>query len=261
MAASPNKKILNALLKIAQEVPNLEKDNKNAYGKYSYVSIDDYYSKVAKIAHANGINWIIKENVVQLLGNAIQFSYVFDVYSSDGEMIENVTAFSVIHPIQGAQSSGSAASYAEKLFMRTVFKCRTGEPDADDTDPEAINKASAASIAKKFAPAKPVVPTKPGMSKTITEEALEAGEKNVEGEVILNQEKIFGDSEPKDMGVLIAVEAAKIFAPECKTENQLKRFKSRNETVWATVKEIDPAAYKEIATALTNQMNKIKETA
>jgi hypothetical protein len=259
--ATPSKKFLTALLKIAQEVPNLEKENKNAYGKYSYVSIDDYYSKVAKIAHNNGINWVIKENVVQLLGNAIQFSYGFDVYSSDGEMVENFTAFSVIHPIQGAQSSGSAASYAEKLFMRTVFKCRTGEPDADDTDPDAINKASAAAIAKKFAPAKSSAPTKQGVSKTITEEALEAGEKNVEGEIILNQRKIFGEEGSSDLGVMIAVEAAKIFALECKTENQLKRFKSRNDDVWQAVRDADPAAYKEIATALTNQMNKIKEAA
>lgn len=257
-ASNHSKKILAALMKISQEIPNLEKDNKNAYGKYSYVSIDDYYSKVAKIAHANGINWVIKENVVQLLGNAIQFSYGFDVYSSDGEMIENFTAFSVIHPIQGAQSSGSAASYAEKLFMRTVFKCRTGEPDADDTDPEAINKASAAAIAKKFAPAKPVQPTRPGQEKTLTEIAISAGERNDEQEVILNQEKIFGDAEPQDTGILIAVEAAKIFAAECKTENELKRFKSRNDAVWLTVKEHDKEAYKEIATAFTNQMNKLK---
>ena len=41
-----------------------------------------------------------------------------------------------MHPIQGAQTAGSALSYADKLFMRSAFKVVTGESDADASDPD-----------------------------------------------------------------------------------------------------------------------------
>jgi hypothetical protein len=48
---------------------------------------------------------------------------------------------SILHPIQGAQTIGSAMSYVDKVFMRQTFAVATGEKDidADATNPGAFD--------------------------------------------------------------------------------------------------------------------------
>jgi hypothetical protein len=144
---TPN--IAAAMIKIAQSVPQLGKADRNNFAKYNYVSIDKYYETIARLAAANGISWQASEvrNVVEPdLGKdgAIRVTYSFSVYHESGDSLEEFACFTIIHPIQGAQTAGSALSYAEKLFMRSAFKVVTGEEDADATNPEDLRRASKA---------------------------------------------------------------------------------------------------------------------
>lgn len=136
---TPN--IASAMIKIAQAVPQLGKADRNQFAKYNYVSIDKYYETIAKLAAANGIAWQayeVENTVLPEIGKdgALRITYSFDLYHESGDMIRAFTAFTIIHPIQGAQTAGSALSYAEKLFMRSAFKVVTGEADADASDPD-----------------------------------------------------------------------------------------------------------------------------
>lgn len=133
-----NKGMLAAILKTINQVPSLRKADRNKHGGYNYVSIDDYYKEVATIAAANGIHWHPREIQAPELHNismktvqtVAAFRYSFTI-SHGEESVQNYFTCTIYHPFQGAQTSGSAMSYAEKLFMRTVFKVQTGEGDAD----------------------------------------------------------------------------------------------------------------------------------
>lgn len=136
---TPN--IAAAMIKISQAVPQLGKADRNAFAKYNYVSIDKYYDTIAKLSAANGISWQaseVRSSVEPDLGKdgALRITYSFSLYHESGDAIEEFAFFTIIHPIQGAQTAGSALSYAEKLFMRSAFKVVTGEADADASDPE-----------------------------------------------------------------------------------------------------------------------------
>lgn len=136
---TPN--IAAAMMKIAQAVPQLGKADRNAFAKYNYVSIDKYYETIAKLSAANGIMWQPREisTVVEReIGKdgALRITYAFDLYHESGDSIEEFAKFTILHPIQGAQTAGSALSYADKLFMRSAFKVVTGESDADASDPD-----------------------------------------------------------------------------------------------------------------------------
>lgn len=136
---TPN--IAAAMVRIAQAVPQLGKADRNQFAKYNYVSIDKYYDTIARLAAANGIMWQAREIeniIVKDVGKdgSFRITYDFNLYHESGDMIEGFAAFTVLHPIQGAQTAGSALSYAEKLFMRSAFKVVTGEEDADATNPD-----------------------------------------------------------------------------------------------------------------------------
>lgn len=136
---TPN--IAVAMMKIAQAVPQLGKADRNAFAKYNYVSIDKYYETIGRLAAANGIMWQPREisTVVEReIGKdgALRITYAFDLYHESGDSIEEFAKFTILHPIQGAQTAGSALSYADKLFMRSAFKVVTGESDADASDPD-----------------------------------------------------------------------------------------------------------------------------
>ncbi len=85
-----------------------------------------------------GLLWRIREGMARLaeIGDTrgMHFLYEIDLFHKNGEVWENFDRVNVFHPLQGAQTSGSARSYAEKIFMRTLFKVVTGEKDADATE-------------------------------------------------------------------------------------------------------------------------------
>jgi hypothetical protein len=130
-----DKTIAAAIVKTMREIPRLAKTERNAFAKYDYASVDDFYRHVVPVALANGLFWNVRE-VERVAGPSnITFTYAFDLMHESGAAIPSYSTMTILHPIQGAQTAGSAASYADKVFCRTTFKVVTGEPDADATDP------------------------------------------------------------------------------------------------------------------------------
>jgi len=138
--------IVKAVIKTRQDVGTLGKGTLNPHGNYKYVSIDRYYETVADAASKNGLMWIIREEEITLNANmgktgVLQSKYQVDMYHESGEVIEAFSVLSILHPIQGAQTIGSAMSYVDKVFMRQTFAVATGEKDidADATNPGAFD--------------------------------------------------------------------------------------------------------------------------
>ena len=138
--------IVKAVIKTRQDVGTLGKGTLNPHGNYKYVSIDRYYETVADAASKNGLMWIIREEEIAFNTNigktgVLQSKYMIDMYHESGQVIEAFYVLSILHPIQGAQTIGSAMSYVDKVFMRQTFAVATGEKDidADATNPGAFD--------------------------------------------------------------------------------------------------------------------------
>jgi hypothetical protein len=135
------KEIAEALFATAKAVADnpLVKDMSNEFAKFKYVPIDGYYAAIPPLALKHGLFWRCRETEVGGEGKTFKYQYSFDLIHEGGATVEGYDIVTIYHPAQGAQSSGSARSYADKLFMRTAFKCVTGEKDSEyfNREPEA----------------------------------------------------------------------------------------------------------------------------
>ncbi len=137
---------IKAIIATKEQVGSLGKSAMNPHGRYKYVSIDAYYEKVATTAAKNGLSWIASEDdfsVMPEVGKTgiVKITYAVALMHSSGDYIPNFTTLTILHPIQGAQTVGSAMSYLDKVFMRQLFSVATGEKDsdADETNPADIS--------------------------------------------------------------------------------------------------------------------------
>ncbi len=246
-----NDAMVGAIQKTMAEIPYLAKEDRNAFAKYNYVSIDDYYDRVAQVAMKNGLSWVISEEecVITPDGGTACFRYTFDLFHrGEGGTTYSLglSQFSVPHPMQGAQTSGSAASYAEKLFMRTLFKVRTGEADADATPALQAPKAG-----PKPAPVVKLVPSTvpPAMKEAlqaakpaILEDVAQSITKEVDGVYAINPDLVRSDPN----GVDILVTAFRLFTPMARSKDELVKFKGQNEAAIQYLKGQSPAYYREV---------------
>jgi hypothetical protein len=136
---------IKAIIDTREQVGSLGKSAMNPHGRYRYVSIDTYYEKVAVAAAKNGLSWIASESDFQIMPDVgktgiIKATYNVSLMHVKGDFIKDFTTLTIIHPIQGAQTVGSAMSYLDKVFMRQLFSVATGEKDgdADETNPADI---------------------------------------------------------------------------------------------------------------------------
>lgn len=128
------KEIVQAILQTQSAISALPKTERNNYGNYNYATIDQYYEDVASCARKNGLTWVVSEEEIVVGRESTLHRYVVELQYKDGTTYPEYARLSVLHPLMGAQATGSAMSYAEKVFMRMVFKVPTGEFDADATD-------------------------------------------------------------------------------------------------------------------------------
>ena len=218
--------IAKAIVAVTSEVSSLAKGVKNQHGGYNYVPIDNYYTEVGKVAAKHGLTWVLKVVSFEHLPNlgksgSLNFTYSVDLLHSSGDEKLNFTSLNITHPIQGAQSAGSAMSYADKIFMRQLFKVETGEQDADATNPNDLNGKP--ETPKAEAP-------KPALSK-------------------------------EDEATLVAWidTTIKTFLPDARTDDELKDFWSANKNgAIKRVRDFSEEAYNGLLSAFTARRNELK---
>lgn len=127
------------IMAITKEIQKLNKGDESTAG-YAFVSIDDYYEQVAlKIARDHGLGWQLseefdKEQRFQDVSSDLHIRKVFkiSVFDDAGDSF-NPGFISVTLPYEDATTTGKALSYADKAFMRQLFKIPTGEKEAEQT--------------------------------------------------------------------------------------------------------------------------------
>ena len=229
--------IVKAVIKTRQDVGTLGKGTLNPHGNYKYVSIDRYYETVADAASKNGLMWVIREDTITLNASmgktgVLEARYMIDMYHESGEMIEAFSAISILHPIQGAQTIGSAMSYVDKVFMRQTFAVATGEKDidADATNPGAFD----------------LDPPKPA-PKPAPKAAAKTDEKPIE---------LPGEEGNWDMVEQIFVQ----FIPTAKTYDELKEFwnADTNTNALNHLKTGSPDQYARVVEAFKSRAKELK---
>lgn len=145
--AVPN--IFTAIAMAASQVKVLGKSERNKFDGYDFVSIDKFLALVNPICSQNGLFPIISQREVQFYENVnskggkstwARFYYDVTLFHSSGETL-GPTNIMVSVPMNGAQATGSAQSYALKQFFRATLMIPTGDKDDADLIPTEDHKA------------------------------------------------------------------------------------------------------------------------
>ena len=219
---------IKAIVSVRDQVGSLGKAAMNPHGKYRYVSIDTYYEKVGSVAAKHGLSWVAREVDFKLTFEGgkgmVQATYSIMLMHISGDVVPDFTRITIVHPLQGAQTVGSAMSYLEKVFMRQLFAIATGEKDsdADETDPNALLGGSTPTKQREPERRPEPKPEQPQMS-------------------VADIEAMFTS-----------------FLPMAQNEDELKGFWSDNYPARNTLKNSDEDAYNRVLAAFSARKAQIK---
>lgn len=245
------KALHQAIFKVRKRVGSLAKDDRNPHFKFNYVPIDDFYEKVAGVAFEEGLMWRLFESApVTSAGGMFVIQYSVDLfYEEETHPWDKIT---IMHPPQGAQTAGAARSYAEKIFMRHLFKIVTGEPDSDgtaqpgDQDPVVIDSDPVVVEGEhigepKDAPAGQIKP-----------EDIKAVVSRVDDK----KSPVF-DTVPEEDQKELVLNIFKKFLPLHKTEKSLTEWWAKNVDFFDLIQETDKSLYDEIKAMFTKRKKEV----
>lgn len=122
----------------------VKKTSYNQQGGYKFASTDDIYASVTKLMGEAGLSILCLEDSVEIKRfetekngdkKTVQwglFQFSFVVAASDGATWQHPSLKRTVYvQILGAQTFQAAQSYAEKAFLRSLFKLPTGDMDLD----------------------------------------------------------------------------------------------------------------------------------
>jgi hypothetical protein len=247
-------KVFEAINAAAKAMPSLRKGDRNQHGGYAYVSIDDYFEQAAAVAHDNGLSWSMREvsseTVVvgekMVAGKAVptwafKVKYEFDLMHVSGVYLESFFSTTILHPLQGAQTAGSAMSYAAKLFMRNVFTVVTGEQDADATPSDAFDLGPSSSPRPVSAPRSAPSP-----------QAVAPPDRRAEAPL-----PGLPRAEPTADGMNVA-DLALAFIDLAKTVKQLNDYWIKNESEFKALEKSEPEEYARLVAAFSARKKALK---
>ena len=137
--AVPGAKILTALAEAMGQMKRLAKDNRNTEQKYEFASVDDFLAMTGPVCAKNGLVTLLDEVSVENFEKQgkygvthwARYTFAITTYHSSGEALPTVRrSVEVIR--NGAQSAGSAQSYALKQYQRALYQIPTGDKDDPD---------------------------------------------------------------------------------------------------------------------------------
>lgn len=128
--------IAAAICTVMKKVRRLEKDDKNKFDNYNFTSVDRFFEFVNPLMAEAGLMVHYDETGQEYYTNKKESLWMrsrFAIYlcHESGAMAGPFNR-TVAVPMTGAQSYGSAQSYALKQFLRATFLIPTGEKDDAD---------------------------------------------------------------------------------------------------------------------------------
>lgn len=155
--------IVKAICKIMVTVDAVKKSNRNQHGNYMFASTDDVYAAVTRKMGEVGLVLIALEDKCEIkrfektikekgtilrdkdgnpLTEIVQWAHMefsFVLATEDGTWTDPRAKRTLYIQVTGAQTFQAAQSYAEKAYLRSLFKLPSGDMDLDSM-PQADNE-------------------------------------------------------------------------------------------------------------------------
>ncbi|MBR1773923.1 MAG: ERF family protein [Bacteroidales bacterium] len=135
--ADENKKLslMEKINKIRMEM-NIDKNNKNDFGKYNYRSVEQIYSKLVPLLQENNLNYSIIKETAQQCGNflVIHLEARFEDLENGRAMTTEMDVPMTCFEKKGMDSNqvyGSLLSYSRKYIICRDFQIRAGLDELD----------------------------------------------------------------------------------------------------------------------------------
>lgn len=132
--------IVKAIVKVQAGVAAVSRDGKNQHGGYQFASTDAVYAELThKLAEAGLMIMCLEEEKPEIVrvereGKVSQwgkFVFTFVLATEEATWTDARSRRSLFIQITGPQSFMAAQSYAEKTYLRSLFKLPTGDMDLD----------------------------------------------------------------------------------------------------------------------------------
>lgn len=259
--------ITAAVLAVRKRVRSIKTDEYNKHDGYSYVSIDTYYEKVATIATEENLVWRGRMTECMLVPDQgknkdrlfLRITMAYDMMCGTS-CVDHYAQFTFLLPHSGAQTTGIAASYGDKVFMRTAFCVPSGEGDADAEpqqdrssrqmsapdpmlDEPMVTKTSSTQEDKPY-----VLPprVRPGSEPAADDDGVIPTVANEVATSYVDGMPCFDKGKVNEKSIAIIVEVFKTFMPMCKSISKLKQWHADNAGVLDMVQSIDKGAHQNI---------------
>lgn len=130
-----------AVCAVMENVPKLQKGEKNTHGNYDFASIDDFLEAVRPLCAEHGLIIMQDEESVDVLETAdrsgkpikwLKITFRFTLAHKSGETWDwYPRRTAMANASMGSQAFGAAQSYALKQYLRAALMIATGETSAD----------------------------------------------------------------------------------------------------------------------------------
>lgn len=143
--------IVKAIVSIKSNISKIAHDAENKHGGYRYASGDAIYDALRKLMAEHGLVVLVMETDCEKAGDGktIKATFQFILATEKSTWTHSNNTRTQYQPWMGAQTFQAAQSYAEKAFLKSLFKLSTGEPDTEtvmQATQEAPKKAKAAKL-------------------------------------------------------------------------------------------------------------------
>jgi hypothetical protein len=136
--------IAAAIIAVKKGIAQLGFDERNEHARYSYASVDKFYTAVRPLESEAGLSVMLDETAFDVRegapnkqGDRASWAFLtYDVWLvSAGGVMWGPARRHWAGPVTGPQTFGAAESYVRKAFMRGLYMVPTGEKDGDETAP------------------------------------------------------------------------------------------------------------------------------
>lgn len=131
--------IVQAICQVQSGLGAVKKSQKNAHGGYMFASTDDIYAEVCRRMAEAGLVVLPLEEEAEIVrvekdGKTSQWAHMvfsFVLATSEATWTDKRSRRTLYIQVTGPQSFQAAQSYAEKAYLRSLFKIPTGDMDLD----------------------------------------------------------------------------------------------------------------------------------
>lgn len=147
--------IVKAICAVQASMGAVAKSNRNQHGGYQFASTDDIYAALTRKMGEVGLTVISLEDLCEVkriekdgkVSQWAQLEFSFVLATEDATWTDKRARRTLYIQITGPQTFQAAQSYAEKAFLRSLFKIPTGDLDLDsmpegDTEEDQVALAS-----------------------------------------------------------------------------------------------------------------------